>query len=102
MQNKISYTSIHEPFRQEYKKEINKFLSKKFGLSGNFFTKKDISLLINYKTKYKYNPKILKHMKNNHFEQFIKNINTMLNSKKEYISMEQIYDFYILHLKHEP
>lgn len=92
--DKKSYPSIKEPMRDEFKKELNGYLSNRLDLQVNYFDKREISLLINYKTYYKYSTKVIHSMQNENIYQLISLINKMLNSRKEYISIEIVYDYY--------
>lgn len=97
--DKKSYSSIKEPMRAKLKHELNGFLSNKLNLQVNYFDKKEIGLLINYKTYYKEFSKITNSMQDEKIHQLVSLINKMLNSKKEYVSIEIVYEYYEINLK---
>jgi hypothetical protein len=85
--------------RAKLKHELNGFLSSKLNLQVNYFDKKEIGLLINYKTYYKESSKITNSMQDEKIHQLVSLINKMLNSKKEYVSIEIVYEYYEINLK---
>ena len=96
---KETHKSVKEEERIKMRQEIVSFLKKKLEINLDFFDLKETSRLLSYKTNKKLPLKTRDTMKKPQFEEFIKLIRKMQQSKQEYISMYDVYDFYSEKLK---
>ena len=81
--------------------EMQNYLQNRLALQANFFDKKQITLLMQYKTYKQTNQVTKKAMSDSVFYEFIRLINKMLHSKQEYIAIEDVYEYYVMYLKRE-
>jgi len=95
------YASKKEPLRVAMREEMQNYLQNRLALQANFFDKKQITLLMQYKTYKQTNQATKKAMSDSVFYEFIRLINKMLHSKQEYIAIEDVYEYYVVHLKRE-
>jgi len=95
------YASKKEPLRVAMKEEMQNYLQNRLAFQANFFDKKQITLLMQYKTYKQTNQATKKAMSDSVFYEFIRLINKMLHSKQEYIAIEDVYEYYVMYLKRE-
>ena len=99
IQSKESFPSLKSEEREKMKKNIQNYLAKKLNTQMDFFDKSTLLLLMQYKTYKKSTQETIKAMQEPIFKEFILLLNKMLTSKKEYISIYDVYTYYEQHLK---
>ena len=95
---KVHFSSLKEPERVKMKEEIVHFLETSLTIKVDFFDVKELSRLLNYKTSKHLSHKTKESMQKEGFVEFIKLIRRSLQSKQEYISIYDIYEYYRTHL----
>jgi hypothetical protein len=93
------YHSIKESQRKKMKQSINDFLTAKFHYKIDYFQKEELVKILTYKTFKKATPQMKKAMQKENIHEFVSLINKMLTSKKEYISIYDVYAYYETNLK---
>jgi len=96
---KESFNSLKNIERKKIKIKIQTYLSQKLNMQMDFFDRNTILLLIQHATYKQTTQETKKAMKEKIFKDFIHLINKMLTSKKEYISIYDVHDYYNQHLK---
>ena len=96
---KINFASVKEKERVAMKKEISLFLENTLALKMDFFNTQELSRLLSYKTSKQLNIKTKETMHKEGFEEFIKLIKKSLQSKQEYISIYDLYNYYLNNFK---
>ena len=96
---KINFSSVKEKERVKMKEEIISFLENNLAIKINFFNIQELSRLLSYRTNKQLSIKTKEMMHQEGFEEFIKLIRKSLQSKQEYISTYDLYDYYLNNLK---
>ena len=99
MQQRVTYSSIKAPRREEMQKEVANYLQDVLNEKTDFLVNEELLRLLQFKTYKKATPQIKKMMSKKLFFDFIKLLIKMLSSKQEYISMYDVYEYYKIHLK---
>ena len=94
---KRTYTSIKKQSRERMKVEIEAFLTKTFALHVDFFDAKEIAKILQHKNNMQLPFQAREAMNKENIKELIKRINKMLLSTQEYISIEDVYQFYSSH-----
>ncbi|MDF1878145.1 DUF1887 family protein [Sulfurimonas sp. SAG-AH-194-C20] len=99
LNEKENFKSIKQKEREAFREEIQSHLSQKLTLNMDFFDKNTLLLIMQYKTDKRTTVQTKVLMQDEVFKNFILLMNKMLTSKKEYISIYDVYEYYKQHLK---
>jgi len=99
LENKKSFSSIKDKERDNMQREIRVFLQNKLSCDVDFFDPKEIDKLLQYKTSKKLSIATKDAMKDIKIVELLRYIRQMLQSTKEYLSMHEVYAFYVENIK---